>query len=197
LSEVSKALRRYVRDIPNYPIEGVIFRDLTPLFRDAAAFRTAVEELAGRFRDQRPDAVAGIEARGFIVGSPVALLLGAGFVPIRKQGKLPWRKVSTTYQLEYGSETIEMHEDAVAPGQRVLIIDDLLATGGTARAAAKLVEGAGGVVIGAGFLVELAYLNGRKRLEGYRIESVIRIDRARLPTLDQEYFLHLGSGYPQ
>jgi len=176
LSDIAAVLRRYIRDIPDYPVKGVVFRDLTPLFRDAAAFRTAVEELANRFRDQGVDAVVGVEARGFIVGAPVALQLNSGFVPIRKPGKLPWRKRSLSYQLEYGSESIEMHEDAISSGQRVLLVDDLLATGGTARAAARLIEDGGGRIVGMGFLVELGYLGGREKLREYRVESLVRID---------------------
>ncbi len=176
MSDLGSYLRRYIRDIPNYPKEGVVFRDLTPLFRDPGAFRSAIRWLADRFRGDGVDLVAGVEARGFIVGAPVALELGAGFVPIRKPGKLPWRKVSTSYQLEYGTESIEVHEDAVSRGQRVLLVDDLLATGGTASAAAKLLEGLGATIVGMGFLVELSYLRGRERLSGYRVESLVRIE---------------------
>ncbi|MGC8555437.1 MAG: adenine phosphoribosyltransferase [Conexivisphaera sp.] len=179
MSDPSTFLRNYIRDIPDYPVKGVIFRDLTPLFRDAVAFRTAVNGLADRLRDLGADVVAGIEARGFIVGAPIALALGTGFVPLRKPGKLPWRKRSKSYQLEYGSESIEIHEDAISRGQRVIVVDDLLATGGTASAAAKLVEEVGGVVAGIGFLVELRYLNGREKLRGYRVESLVAIDRER------------------
>ncbi len=176
MSDLGIYLRRYIRDIPDYPVKGVIFRDLTPLFKDPEAFRTAVKGLSERFRDSGVDAVVGVEARGFIVGAPVALELGTGFIPIRKPGKLPWRKRSVSYELEYGVETMEIHEDAISSGQRVLLVDDLLATGGTARAAAKLIEGMGGIIVGMGFIVELTYLRGREALKGYRVESLVKID---------------------
>lgn len=166
-------VKRFIRNIPDYPVKGIIFRDLTPLFKDARAFEEVVEELYRRVSNKEIDVVASIEARGFIVGAPLAIKLGAGFVPIRKKGKLPWRKRSITYQLEYGSETIEVHEDAVGDGDRVLIVDDLLATGGTASSAAKLLEGMGAKVVGFAFIVELAYLNGRERLANYDVESLI------------------------
>ncbi|BBE41695.1 Adenine phosphoribosyltransferase [Conexivisphaera calida] len=176
MSDLGAYLRRYIRDIPDYPTKGVVFRDLTPLFKDATAFRSAIDGLSGRFRDLKIDAVVGVEARGFIVGAPVALALGTGFVPIRKPGKLPWRKRSTSYKLEYGVESMEIHEDAISSGQKVLLVDDLLATGGTARAAAKLIEEMGGTVLGMGFIVELVYLKGRDMLRDYRVESLVRIE---------------------
>ena len=166
-------IRELIRDIPDYPVKGIIFRDLTPLFRNAQAFEEVIEELYRRVSDKRIDVVASIEARGFIVGAPLAIKLDAGFVPVRKKGKLPWKKRSITYQLEYGSETIEVHEDAVGDRTRVLIVDDLLATGGTASSTAKLLESMGAEVIGFAFIVELAYLNGRERLAGYNVDSLI------------------------
>ena len=169
-------LRSYIRDIPDYPVKGVIFRDLTPLFREKEVFRGAIKDLAGIFSRTHVDVVVGIEARGFIVGAPVALELGTGFVPVRKPGKLPWRKRSVSYQLEYGTEALEIHEDAISRGQDVLIVDDLLATGGTARATIGLIEQLGGVVKGVGFIVELRYLHGREKLDGYRVEALVGID---------------------
>lgn len=171
-----EVLRSYIRDIPDYPVKGVIFRDLTPLFKEKDVFREAIRDLAEMFSGVHVDVVVGIEARGFIVGAPVALELGTGFVPVRKPGKLPWRKRSVSYQLEYGTEALEVHEDAISNGQDVLIVDDLLATGGTARATIGLVEQLGGVVRGVGFIVELAYLHGREKLKGYRVEALVRID---------------------
>lgn len=175
--ELATQLRSLIRDIPDYPVKGVVFRDLTPLFKNREAFRLAVKELARRFSGTNVDSVVGVEARGFIIGAPVALELNAGFIPVRKPGKLPWRKVSVSYQLEYGTESLEMHQDAIKHGDRVLVVDDLLATGGTASATIRLVESLGGRVVGLGFIVELAYLNGREKLRGYRVETLVRIDR--------------------
>lgn len=165
-----------IRAIPDFPIPGILFRDITPLLRDAHAFRRALDLLAERWQGMGVDLVAAVESRGFIVGAPVAERLGAGFVPVRKPGKLPWTKARVEYQLEYGTEAIEMHKDAVEPGQRVLIVDDLLATGGTAGAVRTLVEQAGGTVVGFAFLIELAGLRGRERLAGYPVFSLIRFD---------------------
>jgi len=153
-----------VRDVPDYPKPGVMFKDVTPLLGDHVTFSTAVDWLVTRFGRGTVDKVVGIEARGFILAAPVAYHFGAGFVPARKVGKLPGDTVSVTYDLEYGSETIELHRDAIQPGQRVLIVDDVLATGGTAAAATDLVEQLGGEVVGLGFLIELAFLEGAKRL---------------------------------
>jgi adenine phosphoribosyltransferase len=166
-------LRRYIRDLPDYPVKGVIFRDLTPLFKDEKAFRLAVDRLAGFYRKEKVDMVAAVEARGFIVGAPLALKLGVGFVPLRKPGKLPWKKRKVTYRLEYADESIEIHEDALKKGQRVLLVDDLLATGGTAAAAAKLIEELGAKVMGMAFIVELKYLGGRNKLKGYDVRSLL------------------------
>lgn len=162
----------FVRDIPDYPESGVTFRDITPLLGDAKGFSDSVTELVKRFGDVPADRVMGIEARGFIVAAPVAYRMGAGFVPIRKAGKLPWAVVREDYTLEYGSAQLEMHRDAIHPGERVLVIDDVLATGGTAAAACRLVEELGGEVVGLGFLIELSHLQGRARLGERLIESL-------------------------
>jgi len=153
-----------VRDIPDYPKPGVVFKDVTPLLGDHVSFSTAVDWLVTRFGRGTVDKVVGIEARGFILAAPVAYHFGAGFVPARKAGKLPHEAISITYDLEYGSETLELHKDAIAPGERVLIVDDVLATGGTAAATIDLVEQLGGKVVGLGFLIELAFLGGADRL---------------------------------
>ena len=159
-----------VRDVPDFPRTGVVFRDITPLLADAGAFADAVARLAEPFADQ-VDVVAGVEARGFIFAAPVAERLGAGFVPIRKPAKLPWDTVSASYELEYGIDTLEMHRDAVAAGQRVLLVDDVLATGGTAAAALGLLQSSGAELVGVAFLIELAFLGGRSRLGGIRTHS--------------------------
>jgi len=166
-------LATWIRDIPDFPIEGILFKDITPLLHDAAAFREAVNRLVARYENEKIDLVAAIESRGFIFGAPLAHQLGAGFVPIRKPGKLPADTISVEYSLEYGTNTLEMHADAVQAGQRVLIVDDLLATGGSARAAAELVERCGGAVVGFAFVIELEFLHGIDRLEGYPVYSLL------------------------
>lgn len=166
-------LRALIRDVPDFPIPGILFRDVTPLLRDPRGLRSVVDALAERYRDQGIGAVAGVESRGFIFGAPLAMALGVGFVPIRKLGKLPADKVRREYALEYGSNTLEMHRDAVDPGQRVLLVDDLLATGGTALAAARLVEDVGGVVAAITFVIELSALNGRKELGEYEVHALL------------------------
>jgi adenine phosphoribosyltransferase len=172
--EVNTAiLRDSVRDIPDFPKQGVIFKDITPLLADPAAFSSAVDVLVVSFGRGTIDKVVGIEARGFIIAAPVAYHFGAGFVPLRKSGKLPYQTVSETYELEYGAETLEVHADAFSPGDRVLIVDDVLATGGTARAACNLVEKSGATVVGLGFVIELGFLNGATRLEGYDLVSLL------------------------
>jgi len=165
-------LRGLIRNIPDFPKPGIVFRDITTLLQDAAALRETVQQMADAFRDDRVDLVAAVESRGFIFGAAVAVELGAGFVPIRKPGKLP----AETYELEYGTDTVEIHTDAVRPGQRVLMVDDLLATGGTMAAACRLVERLGGTVVGIAFLVELEFLSGRSRLADYRIVSLAGYD---------------------
>ncbi len=161
-----------VRDIPDYPTPGVTFRDITPLLGDAAGFGRSISELVDRFRGTAVDRVLGMEARGFIVAAPVAYEIGAGFIPVRKAGKLPWAVIREEYQLEYGHDKLEIHRDAIHPGERVLVIDDVLATGGTAEATCRLVEALGGNIIGLGFLLELSELGGRSRLQGHRVESL-------------------------
>jgi adenine phosphoribosyltransferase len=164
-------VKRLIRTIPDYPKPGIMFRDVTTLMRDAKGFRSAVEALAEPFAAHKVDAVAGIEARGFIFGGAVAMKLGCGFVPIRKKGKLPWTTIGQQYTLEYGVDTIEVHLDAVKPGERVLIVDDLIATGGTAEAAVKLITRVGGIVAGASFVVDLPELGGMKLLRSYNVEA--------------------------
>jgi adenine phosphoribosyltransferase len=159
-----RVLAERVRDIPDFPKPGVVFKDVTPLLGDHVAFSTAVDWLVTHFGRGTVDKVVGIEARGFILAAPVAYHFGAGFVPARKAGKLPGPTRSITYELEYGAETLELHEDAIEPGERVLIVDDVLATGGTAAAATELVELIGGQVVGLGFLIELAFLGGAAKL---------------------------------
>jgi adenine phosphoribosyltransferase len=169
----AEALRRRIRDIPDFPKPGILFRDVTPLLLDAEALRAAVEAVAAPFRSAGVERVLGIESRGFLLGPAVALALGTGFGLVRKQGKLPHDTHRVEYALEYGSDSVEMHTDAVEPGQRVLIVDDLIATGGTAAAAAELVKRAGGRCVGASFLIELAALGGRAKLQGIEVRAVI------------------------
>lgn len=157
-------LRAFVRDVPDFPKPGILFRDVTPLLADPRAFHEAVQRLLAPFRERGVVKVMGIESRGFVFGPPLALALGAGFVLVRKAGKLPWRTRRVTYELEYGTDTVEMHEDALAPGERVLVVDDLIATGGTAGAAVRLAREAGAEVVGCAFLIELTALGGRDRL---------------------------------
>lgn len=166
-----EALRAKVRDIPDFPTPGILFRDITPLLADPAAFRAAVEAMAAPFRGIAT--VVAIESRGFILGAPVAYELGAGLVPVRKVGRLPYETEREEYALEYGSNTVEIHRDAIAPGERVLIVDDLLATGGTARAALNLVERLGAEVAGISVLAELSFLHGRDQVQGYDLRSLI------------------------
>jgi len=162
-----------IRAIPDFPIPGILFRDITPLLGDPAGFKATIDRFVDRFREASVDVIVGIEARGYMIGAPVACALGAGFVPVRKAGKLPWSVESQEYVLEYGTDSLEIHRDALGPGDHALIIDDVLATGGTAAAAARLVDRLGGVTIGAGFLIELTFLGGRGKLEGYDAVSLI------------------------
>ncbi len=168
-------LEGYVRSIPDFPQPGVTFRDLTPLLGDACALRTSIGELSRPFRDAGVDVVAGMEARGFIFGALVAWQLGAGFVPLRKPGKLPAEVEAVTYELEYGTATLEVHRDALAKGSRVLLVDDVLATGGTAAASVDLVTRLGAELVGCAFLVEIVALGGRARLPGQRIHAVLQL----------------------
>lgn len=168
-----KKLEEYVRSIPDFPEEGIIFRDVTSVLQDADGLHLAVDTMQDKIRDLEYDVVAGPESRGFIFGTPIAYNNRKPFVLIRKKGKLPCETVEQTYDLEYGTATIEMHKDSIKPGQKVLIVDDLMATGGTTEAMIRLVESLGGVVVGVVVLIELAGLKGRERLEGYRVESAI------------------------
>ncbi len=169
-------LKSKIRVVPDFPEPGISFKDITTLLQDGTALREAVRMMADAFRDDRVDVVVGVESRGFIFGSPIAYELGVGFVIVRKPGKLPSDTYRVEYALEYGTDALEMHKDAIKPGQRVLIVDDLLATGGTIAAAADLVRRAGGEIVGYSFLIELAYLNGRERLKGERIHALVRYD---------------------
>ena len=172
-SRIDMDLRRYIRDVPDFPKKGIVFKDITPLLKDRGALEYALITLSERFRDRGISKVVGIESRGYIFAPAIALSLKAGFVPVRKPGKLPWKTVAEEYALEYGTDRLEVHVDALVPGERVLIVDDLLATGGTASATRRLVERLQGNVIGAGFLVELTFLEGRARLPGLEIVSLI------------------------
>jgi len=165
-------VRDHIRAIENYPEPGVTFRDITPLLGDAAAFGRAVDDLVTRFHDVDVDRVVGIESRGFILAAPVAYRLRAGFVPVRKPGKLPWAVAREEYDLEYGSDKLEIHRDAIHPEEKILVVDDVLATGGTAAATGRLVETLGGDIVGFGFMLEIAGLGGRSRVDGRRVESL-------------------------
>ena len=164
---------RRIRDVPDFPKAGILFKDITPLLLDASAFRRAVELMAGPFRGAEVTRVVSIESRGFLLGAPIALALDAGLVPIRKPGKLPSERGRVEYALEYGTDALEMHSDAVGARDRVLVVDDVLATGGTAEAAAKLVRAHGAAVVGFTFLIELDFLKGRQRLQGRRVEALL------------------------
>ena len=168
-------LEQLIRNIPDFPQPGIVFKDITPLLKDGAGLAAAVDAMAAPWAAERIDAVLAVEARGYLLGTPVALRLGAGFVPARKPGKLPFETVSVDYDLEYGSDTIEMHKDGIEAGQRVLIVDDILATGGTLAAAIRMVEGAGAEVVGLSVLAELGALDGGSRLQGYRLEAVMTL----------------------
>ena len=167
-------LKTQIRHVPDFPKAGILFYDITTLLQNPAGFKAAIDSLVVPFADQRIDLVVGIESRGFIFGAPVAERLGAGFAPVRKPGKLPSACARESYALEYGTDTLEIHEDAVKKGQRVLIVDDLLATGGTARATTELVKGLGGNVHALAFLIELVELNGRTKLTGERVHTVLQ-----------------------
>lgn len=167
------ALSDLIREVPDFPKEGILFYDITTLLQDPQGLKQSIAQLVDHYKDSGADVVCATESRGFIFGPPIAMALGAGFVPIRKPGKLPYKTKSATYELEYGTDTIEMHIDAVKSGQKVLMIDDLLATGGTMAACCQLVEKAGGNIVGVEFLIELSFLNGRDLLEGYPVRSQI------------------------
>ena len=163
-----------IRDVPDFPKEGIVFKDVMPLIADAEYFRETILRLAEWARPREPDLILGAEARGFIFGAALAYELGAGFIAARKPGKLPWETVSATYELEYGTDSLEMHRDAVQPGSKVVVLDDVLATGGTAKAKVELVEGLGGTVAGVLFVIELTFLHGRERLAGHDVHSLIQ-----------------------
>lgn len=169
-------LKKLIREIPDYPKPGILFYDLTTLLKDKRGFQKLVDKLCDHYADRKVDVVVGVEARGFIFAPALAYRLGAGFVPVRKPKKLPAKTATVSYQLEYGTDTLEIHEDAIRPGQSVLISDDLLATGGTAAATVKLVKGLGGSVNGVAFAVELTFLNGRAKLTGLDVFSLIQYD---------------------
>jgi adenine phosphoribosyltransferase len=166
-------LERYIRNVPDFPVPGILYRDITPLLANPEALHLAVESMSEPWRGRGVDLVASMEARGFIFGAGIALELGAGFVPVRKSGKLPWKTREVRYTLEYGTDVLHMHEDAVAVGQNVLVVDDLIATGGTASAVVDLVQRLGGEVVGIQFLIELSDLRGRDLLRGHDVRSVI------------------------
>lgn len=168
-----EALKQYIRDVPDYPQKGIIFRDITPILANKKIFPEVVELMSKAWLGEKPDLVAAIEARGFIPGAAIAVKLNAGFVPIRKVGKLPWKVIAESYQLEYGTDQLEVHSDAIEPGQKVLIVDDVLATGGTASAAVRLMRKLGAEVLGVQVLIELSYLAGRERLSDVKLVSEI------------------------
>jgi adenine phosphoribosyltransferase len=176
MDATSDWLKAYIRDVPDFPSPGVVYKDITPLLGNARAFAACVATLAGALAGPPVDKVLGIEARGFIVAAPVAVYLGAGFVPLRKAGKLPWNTRRKSYGLEYGSDTMEVHEDAVVPGERVLVIDDVLATGGTALSAVELVTELGAEVVGLGCIIELGFLAGRGKLGELPVVSLLKYD---------------------
>jgi adenine phosphoribosyltransferase len=166
----------YIRNVPDFPKPGILFRDITPLLREPRAFRHAIERFVAELRPRKVEVIAAAEARGFLFAAPIALELEVGLVPIRKAGKLPCKTLSHTYQLEYGTDTLEMHADAIQPGNRVVVVDDVLATGGTVHACCQLVEKAGGTVVGCAFLIELAALKGRERIAQYHPISLLRFE---------------------
>jgi adenine phosphoribosyltransferase len=172
-SDAGTQLEPHIRDIPDFPKPGIVFKDITPLLGDQRAFATAIDAIVDEFVGREVNRVVGIEARGFIVAAPVAYRLGAGFVPLRKQGKLPWYTLGVDYELEYGAERLEVHSDAVGPGDRVLIVDDVLATGGTAKAACDVIRELGAEVVGIGVIIELGFLAGRQRLGNEEVFSIL------------------------
>lgn len=167
-------LKEWIRDVPDFPKKGIIFKDITTLLKEPSALRRTIDLMADRYRGAKIDQVIGIESRGFIFGTALAYQLGTGFIPVRKPGKLPAPSERVTYELEYGTDSLEIHRDAIQPGQHILIVDDLLATGGTASAVTQLVERLNGKVAGLGFVIELTFLNGRDRLKGYDIHTLIQ-----------------------
>jgi adenine phosphoribosyltransferase len=170
-------LQAQIRDVPDFPEPGIVFKDIMPLLADAESLHELTDLIAEWAEPRQPDVILGAEARGFVLGATVAYKLGCGFVAARRPGKLPWKTVSATYALEYGENSLELHADAIADGQRVLVHDDLLATGGTARTLCRLVDQLGGTVVACGFLIELTFLHGRERLAGYDVHSLLAYDR--------------------
>ncbi|WP_213515554.1 adenine phosphoribosyltransferase [Paenibacillus montaniterrae] len=173
MTNASLNFKDYIRVIEDFPTPGISFKDITTLLKDGQAYRAAIQELRSMVEKYQIDLIAGPEARGFVIGAPLALELGVGFVPVRKSGKLPGETISASYSLEYGSDQLAMHKDAIVPGQRVLIADDLLATGGTIATVVELVQKLGGVIVGAAFLIELEELQGRKKFEGIEVHSLV------------------------
>jgi adenine phosphoribosyltransferase len=167
-------LKKCIRNIPDFPKQGILFRDITTLLKDKKAFKAAVNALSKKYKGKKIDAVVAVEARGFILGGAIAERIGAGFIPVRKSGKLPWKTSSVTYELEYGTDTLEMHRDAIKPKEKVLIVDDLLATGGTVRAVTELIKQQKGIIAGIAFLIELTDLKGQERLKNYPVYSLIK-----------------------
>jgi adenine phosphoribosyltransferase len=172
-TQLAQSLKRAIRDIPDFPKPGIVFKDITPVLADPDLFRRATEAMAAPFANVGVAYVVAVESRGFILGAPVALELGAGFIPVRKPGKLPYRTAAAEYALEYGTDRLEIHADAHAPDARVLVVDDVLATGGTAAATCQLVEGLGGIVVGCSFLIALSFLPGPSALAGRRVEALV------------------------
>ena len=172
-----KELAQLIRDVPDFPQKGIIFKDITTLLKEREAFRNAIDLISGRYLKETVDKVVSVEARGFILGAAVAYRLGAGFVPVRKPKKLPAQTLREEYDLEYGSDAVEIHRDSISEGERVLVVDDLLATGGTALAACRLVERLKGEVVGVGFLIELAFLKGRNKLKEYAVFSLLQYEK--------------------
>ena len=169
-------LARTIRSVPDFPVEGILFYDITTMLKNPEAFKESVDQLVNYYQETEVDIVIGVESRGFIFGTPLAYKLGAGFVPVRKPGKLPAEKLAESYELEYGTNTLEIHRDAIEQGQKVLVVDDLLATGGTAKATCNLVEKLGGQVVGVAFVIELNFLKGREQLKGYDVFSLLSYD---------------------
>jgi len=169
-----ESIANRIRDVPDFPKKGIVFKDITPVLSDINTLRASVKEMAAPFMDLEIDVVVGIESRGFIFGAPIADVLNCSFVPVRKSGKLPWKTKSVSYELEYGTDTLEIHEDAITVGQNVLIVDDLLATGGTAEATCKLVKETGGKIIGLTVLIELKFLKAREKLNQYNVHSLVQ-----------------------
>jgi adenine phosphoribosyltransferase len=167
-------LKKFIRDIPDFPKKGIIFKDITPLLKDKEALKSTIQQLAALYKGKKIDTIVAMEARGFVFGSCLACELGCGFVPVRKKGKLPYKTKSITYNLEYGTDTLEIHEDAVGKGSKVLIVDDVLATGGTAKGVADLVKSLGATIVGMAFVIELGFLNGTEKLQEYEVKTLIK-----------------------